>query len=532
MGSNRLFLRHTFNGGWATDFSPTALTEIGRDGNVAIPYMLEAENIVFERNSAIRKVAGSARINSSEMESGAAIVGVYDAWFSGTTNSPSQHRIVNVGTTIKKDDANGTFTNLFTGISSGAIPTYAMIEDLLIIGLSSSDVPRSWDGSTAQNLAGSPPNCSIFITHGNRVWGAGDWSNPSRLWYSPLLDPENTTGEGWGKIDIDPDDGDILTGIASHRGELICFKGPYKGSIHRVQGSSPTGSDAFRRPPGAITRGITAAWHNLIFPFGNDLGFVTPTGQIQSLSAVQQYGDFDAVALSRGLRKLSQRFNFSRLTQGWAATNQDEDFVAISVPIDGSTTNNLLLVMDYAWNPPRFVQWPAHECASIAMGVDASANNRRIFLAGGGDGFLRKLGQTDRSVDGIDAISMRAVSPFLDYNEPFLTKHLGEGFVEFAPKNNGDIDFYIRRDSQNRQLFAVSQLAGDPLGTVSGTQFTLGISALAESTAVKRYFEFEGGGDFRQVRYDFENDVEGEDVEVHSFGVGIELGAVSTENDL
>lgn len=535
MTSPRERFRHVFSGGWSTDFGPTAITSRGEDGAIHIPFLIDAENMVFERSGGqsyggIRKAPGSAQVNSSALESGADIVGVYDCWFAGTSGSPSQHRIMHIGTKIKKDDADGTFTDLFTGLTSGAVPSYAMLEDLLVMASLSSDVPRSWDGSTAQNLAGSPPNFGFVIEHANRLWASGNFLDPSAVYYSPYLDPENTSGEGWGVIRVDPGDKDIVTGLASHRGELIVFKGPYEGSIHRIQGTAPTGADGFRRPP-PIARGVGAAGHNLIFHYGNDIGFVTPTGQVQSLAAVERYGDFDAIALNRGLRKFQSRINYSRLNQGWAATNTEDDLVAILLPVDGSTTVNFLMMMDYYWQVPRFFQWPKHVGTAICAGVDASANNRRLFYAGGSDGILRKLDQQSRVVDETESINMFVTTPFLDYNEPFLTKTLGEGYIEFVPKNNGDIDMFVKQDSQNRQQFTVSQLSGDPLGTVPGTQFTLGTSTLAESSAVKRFFEFEGGGDFRQIQYQFENAVVGEDLEIHSFGVTIEPGGVSTEND-
>jgi hypothetical protein len=76
--------------------------------------------------------------------------------------------------------------------------------------------------------------------------GGGRATNPSRLYYSANVDPEDWVGVGSGSIDIDINDGDMITGIASYQDNLFVFKGPNKGSIHRITGSSPTGSDASR----------------------------------------------------------------------------------------------------------------------------------------------------------------------------------------------------------------------------------------------------------------------------------------------
>lgn len=533
MASRRTGIRHIFAGGLATDFGPSTTVEIGADGIARLPFLTRAENIVYELDGGIRKAPGAAKINASALESGAVIHGAFDCWFSGTTGSATQHRIISIGAKIKKDDADGTFTDLFTGLSSGAVPSFAMLEDLLIIGLHSTDVPKSWDGSTAQNLAGSPPNFGIVTRHKNRLWAADVWAYPSRLYYSPLLDPENTTAEGWGHIDIDPDDGDVITGLYSHLGDLIVFKGPYVGSIHRIQGSAPTGSDAFRKPDG-LKRGVSAAWQNLIFPVGDDLGFMWANGTVHTLKAVEAYGDYNSSMWTRPIQTLISRINFARMKNHWAATGgcRTGDTVLFSLSMDGASANNFTLGMDNRFDPPRWFTWPAYENASIASMVDASASNRRCFMAGGTDGFVRKYYQLARVIDESTPISMHVKTPAIDYNEPFLTKTLGAGYLEFVPKNAGDIGFFIRRDSQSRQDFSVSQGAGDPLGTVAGTQFTLGTSELAAGEAVKSFFQFEDGGDFRQIIYEFENDEAGEDVEIHSFGISIEVGAESHENDL
>ena len=74
------------------------------------------------------------------------------------------------------------------------------------------------------------------------------------------------------------------------------------------------------------------------------------------------------------------------------------------------------------------------------------------------------------------------------------------------------------------------QQAGDPLGTVSGRNFTLGTSMLATATVVERFIEADGVGEFRQIQYRVQNDIVGEDAEIHGFGAMIEPGGVSTEN--
>ena len=538
MTSRRTALRHVFAGGWATDLSPRALVSPDASGLVQIPYLLTAENIVYELDGGPRKAPGTSKVNGTALESGARIRGCYDAWFHGTSGTPAQHRILQIADKILADDGTGTFsTTLFSSLSSTSVATFAMIEDLLVIGLDSGEAPKSWDGSTAQDLSGSPPNCSIWVLHANRLWGAGDWTRPSALYYSPLLDPENSSGEGWGRINVDPNDGDRITGMISFKGELIVGKGPYKGSIHRVAGTAPTGDDAYRRTRWIEKIGF--ANQNAIFTLKDDVGFMSFDGQVHSLKAVAAYGDFNEVALGRQIQKFLRRINFARIRQVQAASGCDCGYVLFTAPIDGSNTNNAIFGMDYRFasesQAPRWFYWPDFDgyVESVMPGIDPGAANQRIYFAGGGDGYLRKLLQEARSFDDGDAaIAMRVETPFFDYGLPFHTKSAGEGYLQLAPKNDGDIDLNVKCDSHDAVTFPISQAAGDPLGLVDGDNFTLGVSALAEAQVIERFFEIDSVGDFRQIQYQISNSVIGEDVEIHGLGITLEQGSISTENSL
>ncbi|MGD9648765.1 MAG: hypothetical protein AB7U73_23845, partial [Pirellulales bacterium] len=327
-----------------------------------------------------------------------------------------------------------------------------------------------------------------------------------------------------------------ITAIASYKGELIVFKGPKKGSIHRIAGTAPTGSVGYRRT--RWIEGIGAAGQNSLFRFNDDLGFVAFDASVHSLKATAAYGDFNEIALSRTIQTFLRRANFSRLKQVSVASGPDVGFVLFSLPIDGSTTNNAVLGMDYRFADQsgqgmRWFYWPAFEdlCEFIADGIDPSDSNKRIYFAGGNDGFVRRLLQGARTIDTGTAIAMRATTPYFDYGDPFGKKTMGHAYLQLAPKNNGDVDFGIKRDSQQPQIFEINQSGGDPLGNVSGTNFTLNTSQLAEANVIERFVETDDVGEFRQVQYEVTNDVIGEDVEIHGFGVMVEPGDVSTEND-
>jgi len=495
-----------------------------------IPFLVDAENVLFELDGGPHKIGGASKLNSSAVAGGAAITGIYDYWKEGTAGAPVRKRVLNAGTVCMNDNNDGTFVNLFTGLVSGAIPNYSTFNDLLIIANDSGvDVPKSWDQVTAQNLAGSPPTFAFSVMHKNRQWAAGVQSNPSRLYYSINVDPTNWTGAGSGSIDIDISDGDQITGLASHMDSLWVFKGPNKGSIHRITGSSPTGSDAFSRL--TFVRGLGASWQNAIFPFSDDLGFVSQYGSVHSLSASQAFGNFEEAALSRPINIgwIRTHLNYNRLRNIWAVTDPLREVVYFTASWDASTTNNTVLAMDFR-RAPEVIAWSkinAYSMASLGLFVD-TAGLRRV-MGGGNDGFVRQLNIVDRSIDTTVGIGFKVTTPTVNYGNPLLIKTLERGSVGIAPKGNYNGTFGWMRDGNAQQTQTFSQSGADVLGPASVNQFTLGTSALGGSTFVDRYMEFETGGEFRGIQYQVTDSVNYQDLELHSITTAITGGAESTE---
>jgi hypothetical protein len=531
----RQFVKHLFGGGWATDFGPSSDVVVDRASQINIPFLTKAENVIYELDGGPHKVEGTTKLNSSALESGAAIMGLVDYWIQGSTGTPTQHRVIAVGTKFKKDDADGTFSDIFTGKVSGAIPDFTIFDDILIISNdASADVPMSWDGTTAQNLAGSPPNFAFSTTHHSHVFAAGVVSSPSTLYYSVPFDPEDWTGTGSGSIQIDPNDGDKITAIISHKDTLIVFKGPYKGSIHIITGTSSANWDrqTFIDTIGAVNQRTT-------IPFKDDVLFMWSDGTVRSLTATQDFGDFRentlSVAINRGY--LNKSLTFNKLEKAQAVNDDNAGYVLITVPADGSSTNNVVLMMDYRFMTgetlPRWAKWSAYSnVACIVSVIDPTDSNRRIIMGGHDDGFVRKWGRSSRSLDGTTAINYDIATPFLNYATPSEMKTISGAAVSLAVKNDGNVTFGWTRDTMAQQAVDISQGGvSDVLGTVSTNQFTLGTSQLGGALFSEQFSALgEEGGEFRSIQYEITNAVVNEDVEIHGIGAFLSSGAESMEN--
>ena len=115
MATDLTFIRNLFGGGWATDFGPSFDGGPDQVNQLQVPFLVNAENVLYEFDGGPHKMPGTAKLNSAAMESGAVIKGIFDFWDTGTGSSSTQHRVVHVGTTIKKDDADGMTLEARTG---------------------------------------------------------------------------------------------------------------------------------------------------------------------------------------------------------------------------------------------------------------------------------------------------------------------------------------------------------------------------------------------------------------------------------
>ena len=530
MASKKQTFTHRFGGGWSTDFGPSA--DVGPDGagNVVFPFLVDAENVFYELDGGPHKIGGTTKLNSSVLESGAEIMGLSDFWRMGTGGSGTQRRVVHVGTKVKADAADGSFSDIGTGFEEDKVPCYTTFNDKLIISSDSTvDVPQSYDGTTMAALAGSPPNFAFSAAHKNRVWASGNALLPSRLYYSALLNQADWAGATSGSIDIDPDDGDRITAIISHKNDLWVFKGPYYGSIHRITGSAPTGSDAFARIP--FIRGIGAVNHNSLFRFRDDVGFMWSDASIHSLNATASYGDFNEVSLSRPIHKyLREHANFARLNRCWAATHVQRSIVLITIPVDANTFCNQVLMMDYSGQQPRWAQWPAYNANCVALVTDATDNNRPKLYIGGRDGYVRRTDVANRSIDAATSIAAKVTTPYTNYGAPFIMKTLSGAALGIAQKS-GDIAFNWKCDQQALQTNTVSQTGGNPLGGGAGS-FTLDdptLGLLGGALYINKFME-EVHGEFRSIQFQAtQNTVDG-DLELHNISTAIEIGSLSMEN--
>ena len=533
------YITHRFSGGWATDLGKLVTGLPTETADFLIPYALEAQNIFWQLDGGFRKIGGTGPIGD-QLESGDVVYGVYDYWKTGTTGSHTQRKICHVSTKIKQDQGNNTWTDLKTGLEDNKHPSYATFDDLLIIASESTvDVPMSWDQSTFQNLAGTPPNFAFSCKHRAHHWASGVVSTPSSVYYSVPNDPEDWASAASGSIVCDPGDGDEVRGIASYKNELWVFKGPNKGSIHRITGSAEAD---FARS--TFIEGIPAAGHSTIVTMKDDLIFMTPTGSIRSLKATAAFGDYHEAALSFPIEAwLKDNINPAATKRAWAVNDSRASRLYFAVPTGANTTNDTLLCYDYGFrsiNQPdrwsKITAWNAH-----SLGVYMDASQRKV-MGGGTDGYVRELNNNTKAIDTTTEIRARVDTPNMNYGSVSAqSKTLVSVGITLTPAGNDDLRFYWTRDSVYEQQAAMDQgfegvLLGDA-NSPTPEDFTLGDSADATTgdylfglTFREIYYEPQDGGEARWMQYSIRNEDVDEDLYVHALSTGVRFGEINMEN--
>lgn len=501
----------SIDGGYDTEQGPSAGFRQRADGLISIPWLLEAQNIVYLADGWFQKMPGASNVNASATGASDHVNGIFDYWRSGTGTAPSQQRILYAGTALYSESG-GTLTAIKTGLEAQKMPCFAVMNDTLVIATTSSvDVPMTWDQTTFANLGGSPPAFKVFLEHKQRGWGFGVDALKSRAYYTVLGNQADWTGAGSGSIDVTPNDGDVLTGARSHNNELIFFKGPNTGSIQRLTGSSPTGTDAFALDP--FIRGVGSTNHQGILEVAGDLVFPDDNG-LHSLSTTAAFADYTPEFLSVPIATdWVKQLNHDRFPFIWGANFRAQSQMLWTVSRAGATTHDMILGLDYRFKPARFFRWPAYAVASLAMVRDTSRET--VPWAGTYTGRAMRMNRAARDLAGT-AYTARVLLPYLSFGSTFVDKGAMKADVGFAPK--GETTFVVgwQRDGQTQQTHSVTQAGTASLGA-SSDQFLLDSDVLAGGRYLHEIFDL--GGEFKELQLEVTQGGLDEDVEVHSFGL-------------
>lgn len=441
------WITHVVEGGWATDYGKT-LYASPQNGELRIPWLKTCENIKFYSDGSFGPYPGTRLMYDTPLlgpqaDSGLSettkIHALYDYVRMGSSTTGTRKRLAMVGTWLYNIDGDPPYIIGEVTGNAYSVPHMTTFNDLLIV--TSGQTPKSWDQTTFQSLAGTPPSFHFSTHHAGRHWAAGATANPSRLYYSAVGNPEDWVGAGSGSIDIDPGDGDAIVGILSHKKELWVFKGPHQLSIHRITGTSP--SDFART---TFIKGVSAAGHSSIFPVGDDFGFWSPRGSCHSLAATDTYGDYQKSYINYPI--LSWCRNANNVDSGiystaWQTITNEAQGVSYTVlnnhQLDNTSERRLkLLAFDWNFrtpeNPyPRIIPLTFGYISSVGLTSSVFNDTQLVPTFGTWHGLIHQELDTavnipyfrhERDSSTVNTIKFNIETPALTYGPSYQTKSI------------------------------------------------------------------------------------------------------------
>jgi len=435
--------------------------------------LVRAENIEYDTSGARKKRLGTTRYNSTAVTEGGvgvAFTAVADYWRHGTSLSPTQKFVATAGTQILKDDGDGAWDQLQSGWGTeSSRANIAIAQGFAVFSNSNNDTPRTWNQSAVADLTSSGnPKFEACVYHLRRLFTIGETTstaggdgNPSRSTFSAAGDITDFTGGDTGNFIFDEDDGDRLVGISRpFHNRLYYFKGPNGGSIHELTGAT---ASAFAR--NKIHSGVPCVSHAGIVTTANDIYWLSRYG-IHSLATTVNYGDTEEKFLSRPIQTTFRGLNYSRLSQAVGFYHLQRNIVGWAVPNGSSTTNDLLLVYNYALGQWSTWDFSGFDAAVPVSMLTPSTVVPRLYVAGY-DGFLRAGDQTTLTDDNGSAYTARITTPVLgkfgDANE-LHEKQYYSVTTFFRPKGDYNASLTVTVDRRNQSANVSMAGGADTLG--------------------------------------------------------------------
>ena len=297
------------------------------------------------------------------------------------------------------DDATSTNSDIYYWEGSGNWATITGATDLTAgkIGnfvqannntyyFNQTDTVRKIAGTTATSIAAIPLGLYGVWFH-NFLFVSGVTANPSRLYWSDVGAPDTHSGGVSGNVDINPDDGEPITGLSSLKDELIIFKRSRVWSLTGFGTTTFTLADITER-----LTGIGTLSHKSIINTGNDLLFISFLGQIPHIKALSRtrFGTLvDGGIISDPIATTMNGLNKGALDKVAAIFDGRKAWIA--VPNGASTFNNLVLVydtVDKSWTKHTGIN------ASNWLSFGIGSTIEIYFGEGNTDSKVYKLGTT------------------------------------------------------------------------------------------------------------------------------------------
>lgn len=245
----------------------------------------------------------------------------------------------------------GVYTDFMSGLTSNKIDYVnyqSSVLQILIFGNGLQNT-KVYDGTTLRDLkhdgaasvdsdTNKAPKGSLLEIHKERLFISGDSAAPDRIYFSDSFDPEDFTApvteeeanQHGGFLDLPTWDGGHIVSIKSLFDQLMIFK---RKNIFRLYGTYPGNfevTQVFNTVNGEIIDRTISAF--------DDKAYWVSTEGIYEFSGLQ------SVNLTPRIKDIFNSINKEYIKNATAIVFKNKYY--ISVPVDSSTTNNLVIEYD------------------------------------------------------------------------------------------------------------------------------------------------------------------------------------------
>lgn len=418
-----------------------------------------SQNVDYARvRGRIAKRRGIA-VSQAELAGGNPVTTLYQYKKSSGTD-----KLIAAANSTVYDVAAGVWTSKHAGAMSGANVEFATFEDTLLM-VGSTETTMKWDGVTASfsTLLGTPPaNAKFICVYKGRVFIANHAGGKSRLNYCAEGNAEDWTTAGQaGFYEIDPDDGDEITGMIAADNAIYIFK---RRTVYMLLGWNPSNFEI--RP---VKRNYGCAEHRSLVNMGPFVIYLSDYG-LHSISSDKQ-----------GLLHPAIEFDLRALTKAGTQATRYNDLYILAYDSDANGRNDKAFILDTltgAWT-----QWTNQNVRSWCLKLD------NTLLSGGADNktIVRQHDTTEN--DEGAAIEMKWRSKKFGWGDIAAMKTLQEYFVYTKPISGKNLTIRIRADGvQIGSDITVSLAARQRSGTDEDIKL---IGGSAPSGSQGRFLEIE-----------------------------------------
>jgi hypothetical protein len=245
------------------------------------------------------------------------------------------------------------WSSVATGFSTAICSAINYMDDLIIAdGVNRLTFVTSAGAKTVGTQA---PMAKYVIQHANRLYAAGIEGEPITLRYNALRVKDDwTTPNQAGEMKFESGAGAPITGLAAFQQHVMVFKANFFSELYG------TGPSNYQAVDGSH---IGTLSHHTIKEVNRSLIWLADR------EIVRYYGGVEPKVISDKIRGYIHRINWDQAKIACAGVSNNRYY--ISLPIDGATQNNLLLVYDSDVD-----NWYVHDNWSI---VQFASLNGRLY---------------------------------------------------------------------------------------------------------------------------------------------------------